>query len=129
MEIAPIEDVNTEILTVLGESRAMVNLLKSKVSDLQESQLVNVDRLGQETLSALISGYSEQLKSLGTLLIATAKLDIAGRRQSLMEADYSDLGECIRRGVYSLVAGLSEDQAIRTLTAIQGEIARVWADR
>jgi hypothetical protein len=112
------EDVPTQILTLAAEARQLTDVLKGQVATLQADQMTNTDKLGVESVSALIGAYERQLQHTGQLLIAIAKLGLEDRRTRVAEGDHRKLWQAVVAGVNQCEPALSHDQQNETLRSI-----------
>jgi len=99
LDLQPMEDIPGQILTLASEARALLDILHSRVTELQS--LSNVDKLGQESISAVLGAYQAQMKQTGALLISIAKLGLSERRLAVAEADTLKLATAVQTGVYA----------------------------
>ena len=88
----------TQILTLAAEARTLTDILRSRVAELET--LSTTDKLGAESISAVLGAYQRQLQHTGQLLIAIAKLGLEDRRTRVAEENVQRVADsaCHRGG-------------------------------
>ena len=97
--VEPMTDVATQILVLASEARSLLDILAARVAELESFS--STDKLGSESISAILGAYQSQQEKTGRLLIAIAKLGLEDRRTRVAEADHRRLVQAVQEGVYS----------------------------
>ncbi|MGH7643582.1 MAG: hypothetical protein ACRENX_11355 [Candidatus Dormibacteria bacterium] len=119
--IEPIRDPIGRLLELAGEADGLRSAFREMVERLTVDEVVHVDKIGQEHISALVEGYTRQIEVLSKLLIDLSRLGL-DEKLVRVEAHKVDLLEqALTQALDG--AGVEPAQRQQVLTLLGGLLA------
>jgi len=107
MDHEPMQDVATQILILAQEARDLLDILGDRVAELPSFS--TTDKLGAESVSAVLGALQSQQRETGRLLIAIAKLGLEDRRVRASEENVQRMASALTATLADIRLGLTHE--------------------